>query len=54
MNADSTRSRLHLNFAMGRVNYVNGGILPPQSVGQGACAGRTSAASPRGPRRVFS
>ena len=54
MSADSNQFRLHLIFVLGRINYINGGILPPQSVGQGACAGRTSAASPWGPRRILS
>ena len=54
MNADSNRFQLHLIFVLGRVNYVSGGILPPQPVGQGACAGRTLAASPWGPRRGLS
>ena len=45
MSANSNRFRLHLIFVLGRINYINGGILPPQSVGQGAYAGTTSVAS---------
>jgi len=54
MSADSNWFRLHLIFDLGRINYINGGILPPQSVGQGVCAGTTSVALPWRPRRILS
>ena len=54
MSADSNRFRLHLIFVLGRINYINGDILPPQLMGQGPCAGTTSVAAPWGPRRILS
>ena len=54
MSADSNLFRLHLIFVLGQINYIDGGILPLQSVGQGVCAGTTSVALPWWPRRILS
>ena len=54
MSADSNRVRVYLIFVLGRINYINGDILPPQSVGQGVCARTTSVVLPWGPKRILS